>query len=174
MGVTFEKPGAVSPFARKSRTHPVGKRSRQNANGLCGLGLLADDYKSLRATAFSRRPKTFDFAQGHGVEIEVADQRADIARLLSDNLGAGVLENARSVRPRLGSSPHEVLYGLTDSPYARDALARRAIELHNFGRKRRRIQQKPAFIEHRHTGSSRRARGAGSHGGRNQHTHGGL
>src|SRR4029077_3438403 len=90
----------------------------------------------------------------HWIQREVIHERADVARLLTDDLRTCILKDAWSVRAGLGLGPNKIFNGLTDAPDARVSFARSSEELCDFRSQGRRVEQRPHLIEHSDAGLS--------------------
>src|SRR5215472_15119985 len=98
-------------------------------------------------------------------------ERSDVSGLLPDDLCADVLEDPRTVLTRLDMGSNKVFDRLADSPHARISLPCCSEELDDFGSERRRVEQKPAFIENGDARLACFSTGTGGDSIRNQHAH---
>src|ERR1700756_5422307 len=174
VGKLLEDPGSVPSLPGKGCANPVVHRCRYDPDRLRCLRFFPKYQKCVGALSFARRTEALHLVQRHGIQIQVIYEGAHVPWLLSDNLGAGVLEDARAMFPRLELGSYKVLHRLADSPNAGIPFPRCPEELNYFRSERWRIQEEPALIKDgnaRLPGLSARAR---SHGIRDQHAHGGF
>src|SRR5213082_51400 len=147
---------------------------RYNPDRLRRLGFFPKHQERVGALALARRAETLDLVQRYRIQVQVVHERAHVPWLLSDDLRAGVLQDAWTMLPRLEFGSYKVLHRLADSPDAGIPFPRRPEELNDFRSERWRVQEEPALIKNgnaRLPGLSARAR---RHGIRDQHAHGGF
>src|ERR1035437_3142135 len=76
------------------------------------------DQQHLGVTTLLGRTESLDRAECNFIQVKLVLDRAQISRLLTDQLCIGVLDDARTVWPWLHGCSHEVFESLRNSPHA--------------------------------------------------------
>src|SRR5258708_26424075 len=118
VGKLLEDPGSVPSLPGKGCADPVVHSCRYDPDRLRRLGLFPKYQECIGALSFARRTEALHLVQGYRIQIQVIHKGAHVPRLLADDLGAGVLEDARAMLPRLELGSYKVLHRLADSPNA--------------------------------------------------------
>src|SRR5258707_928198 len=174
VGKLFEDPGPIPSLPWKGCANPVVHCCRYDPDRLRRLSFFPKDEECVGTLSLARRAEAFHLVQRDWIQIQVIHERAHVPRLLSDDLGAGVLEDAWTMLPRLELGSYKVLYRLADSPNAGIPFPRCPEELNNFRSECWGIQEEPALIKNDNARLASLSARPRCHGIRDQHAHGGF
>ncbi len=126
-----QPPFPVYPLASIGCRYPVIDGARNDANRMGRFSLFPDRDQKLCAMTLLGVRERLDLVEGRFIEMDMLAKGSHISRLLADDFGRRVLDDASAILIRLLGSPNKVFRGLADAPYAGVALSGSAKELHD-------------------------------------------